>query len=120
MDAAEAGRLIRKARQIAGWKQRELADRIGVDRSAVSQWERGEHYPVRYEGKIEHVLGISFGAEPELPKIVADNSDLDQVLTIWNAPGFSRAERIHLIRGWLSRRHPERLPAPAGEADGEA
>jgi transcriptional regulator with XRE-family HTH domain len=30
---------IRRARQAAGWSQAELARRVGVNRSAVTQWE---------------------------------------------------------------------------------
>jgi transcriptional regulator with XRE-family HTH domain len=35
------GERIRFFRRLAGLRQRELAERVGVHRSAVCQWERG-------------------------------------------------------------------------------
>lgn len=52
------GRAIRHARQRQRLTQQQLADEIGVDRSAVSAWERGLHFPQRFEGLLEEVLGI--------------------------------------------------------------
>lgn len=59
------GARIRKRRQVLGMKQHELAAAVGVDRSAVSNWERGRHLPQRYQGKLEDVLGISLDDEAE-------------------------------------------------------
>lgn len=51
-----AGVLIRNRRQELGLKQPEFARRVGVSRNAVSKWETGRAYPLRYAGKIEAVL----------------------------------------------------------------
>lgn len=46
--------------------QDQLAERVGVDRTAVSNWERGRHFPQRYLGRVEDILGIRLdGPEPE-------------------------------------------------------
>lgn len=38
-------RLLREARQTAGWTQTELAARLGITQSEVSKMERGERNP---------------------------------------------------------------------------
>ena len=40
-DPVQIGERIREARQAKGWTQDELADVVGVSRSAVAQWETG-------------------------------------------------------------------------------
>ncbi len=42
MDLITLGQKIRSAREIAALSQRDLADRIGLDQSAVSRLERGQ------------------------------------------------------------------------------
>lgn len=56
------GALIRNRRQELGWDQTAFAGHVGVSRTAVSNWERGRAYPLRYTGKIEAVLRISLSA----------------------------------------------------------
>jgi transcriptional regulator with XRE-family HTH domain len=65
------GAVIRKRRQVLGWEQQELAERVGVHVNSVQKWEAGTHYPSRKLGKLEEVLGVSLsdGTEPE-PDIV--------------------------------------------------
>jgi transcriptional regulator with XRE-family HTH domain len=59
-DHSALGAKIKKRRQALGIKsQQQLADMLGVNRTAVSDWESGKHYPVRYLGALEEVLGIS-------------------------------------------------------------
>ncbi len=60
----ETGSVIRKARQRKRMTQEQLAAQLGVDRSAVSNWERGQHYPLRYAGAVEEILGIEL-PEPQ-------------------------------------------------------
>jgi transcriptional regulator with XRE-family HTH domain len=60
------GTRIAKRRQVLGLTQQELADRIGVDRVTVANWEINKHFPQRYLGKVEDVLGITIPVpEPE-------------------------------------------------------
>ena len=40
-DPVQIGERIRAARQDRGWTQEQLADAVGVSRSAVAQWETG-------------------------------------------------------------------------------
>ena len=65
------GTRIRKRRQVLGMTQSQLAERVGVDRTAVSNWENGKHFPHRYFGKLEAVLAISLEEDQE-PPIVDD------------------------------------------------
>jgi len=62
------GTKIRKRRQELGMTQQALADRVGVDRTTVTNWEKGKHFPQRYLGKVEAVLDIDLegGRPPEL------------------------------------------------------
>jgi transcriptional regulator with XRE-family HTH domain len=63
------GKRIRKRRQVLGMTQQDLADRLGVAKSTVSNWESGKHFPLRYLGAVEHVLGISLEGEQPPPVI---------------------------------------------------
>lgn len=66
MEEIPIGKAIRRARQIKRLTQAELALKLGVDRTAVTNWERGAHFPQRHLGAIEAALGISLAAyEPE-------------------------------------------------------
>lgn len=50
---------IRAHRKSKGWTQAELAARIGVDRSLISRWERGDRLPSPpEEGKLRILLGL--------------------------------------------------------------
>lgn len=51
--------------------QQDLADELGVSKSTVGNWEIGKHFPLRYLGRVEDVLGIRLDApedEPEIPE----------------------------------------------------
>lgn len=62
------GTRIRKRRQVLGMTQDDLAAQLHVSRSTVANWESGKHFPLRYLGAVEHVLGIdlSDGSAPPL------------------------------------------------------
>lgn len=45
--------------------QAELAARVGVAKSTVANWETDKHYPARYLGAVEAVLGVSLTDEPD-------------------------------------------------------
>jgi transcriptional regulator with XRE-family HTH domain len=66
MEDTPIGRAIARARHRKRWTQQELADALGVAKSSVADWERGQHFPLRNLGAIEEALGISLaGYEPE-------------------------------------------------------
>lgn len=103
MDAAAAGRLIRRRRQLLGMTQDDLAKRIGADRSAVSAWERGVQFPLRFQGRVEDALGISLEDEPPpLPDLVARNQHDPRVMTIWGLTELPEQTRLGMI-SWLLR-----------------
>jgi transcriptional regulator with XRE-family HTH domain len=72
---------IRNRRQELGWLQQELADRVGVDRVTVSNWETGKQKPERYIGKLEQVLGVSLEDDTEED----DLDELEQEFHLWLA-----------------------------------
>lgn len=54
------GALIRTARQRRGWTQEQLAEKIGVQKSYVSQWETGARkWPQEHVRAIAFYLGLS-------------------------------------------------------------
>ena len=57
-DPVAAGLRIAKRRHQLGWRQEDLAARLGVSPSTVANWERGKSFPTRKLGAIEQVLGI--------------------------------------------------------------
>ena len=66
MEDSPIGKVIARARHRKRWTQEQLADVLGVSKVAVSNWERGEHFPQRNLGAIEEALGISLeGYQPE-------------------------------------------------------
>jgi len=64
------GTRIARRRHVLGLTQQQLADRVGVSKSTVANWERGKHFPLRYLGKVEAVLGIQLDPPPEQARIV--------------------------------------------------
>lgn len=58
MQTESVGILIARARHRRRMTQAQLAEALEVAESTVANWERGEHYPARYAGVIEEVLGI--------------------------------------------------------------
>lgn len=60
------GTRIKKRRQVLDMTQQDLADALGVSKSTVANWESGKHFPLRYLGKVEDVLGVSLEA-PKTP-----------------------------------------------------
>lgn len=67
--ASNVGERIRLRRHQLGLTQEELARRTGVSTSAVLNWEKGNYFPSRHQGKVEAILGISLTAAspPEPP-----------------------------------------------------
>lgn len=60
MSEQNLGEMIRQARLRKGWTQEELARRVGVKTSYVSQWETGARkWPQEYVRSIASLLGLS-------------------------------------------------------------
>ena len=55
-------RNIRERRQAAGWTQQKLADKIGVDRTTITTYEKGKNNPSVY---IVYALSKAFGCSIE-------------------------------------------------------
>jgi transcriptional regulator with XRE-family HTH domain len=65
------GSRIRKRRQVLRMTQAQLAVKLGVATSTVANWERGKHFPARYQGPLEEILGIDLDAA-DAPGPLAD------------------------------------------------
>ena len=121
MAALDFGKLIRKRRQALGMKQDDLAKAVGVDRSAVSNWERSQHFPLRYQGKLEEVLDISLDEDDaDLPRIVADNQHDPRVMEIWGMKHLARSTKLAHIAYLLEREGPVRQPGTVTNGRPEA
>ena len=59
------GILIARARQRRRLTQSQLAAVLGVSESTVADWERGEHYPLKYAGLVEAELVIDIPPREE-------------------------------------------------------
>jgi transcriptional regulator with XRE-family HTH domain len=59
MSDESPGAIIRRARQEARMKQRELADRMGVHVTTVGYWERGKFFPEQHWAALNKLLHIS-------------------------------------------------------------
>jgi DNA-binding XRE family transcriptional regulator len=56
---------IKRARERAGLKQWQLAERVGVNRKTVDNWENARTAPKSSMGALEAVLGSLGGGEPD-------------------------------------------------------
>ena len=61
----ELGKRIREYRNIAGWNQDELAEKMFVSRQTISNWENDKSYP-----DIQSLLLLSNLFEVSLDKLV--------------------------------------------------
>ena len=66
------GTKIARRRQVLGMTQQDLAAELNVSKSTVANWETGKHFPRRYLGRVEAVLGISLDGRPEAEPISDD------------------------------------------------
>lgn len=56
------GAKIRELREKRGLSQKELADALGVDRSAISLWESGKTEPTAFNiRRLADILGVAPG-----------------------------------------------------------
>jgi transcriptional regulator with XRE-family HTH domain len=62
MPTEPVGILIARARHRKHLTQQQLAEALDVNKSTVANWERGEHFPLRYAGALEELLEITIPA----------------------------------------------------------
>lgn len=74
----ELGRRIRLLREMAGLSQSQLAEKVGISRSAVAFWETGRSGHVgKHLGQLAEVLGV----EPEVLLTGMAFKEITEVLT---------------------------------------
>ena len=82
MNSASIGQRIREARAARHWTQDQLADAVGVSRSAVAQWETGRAGQVTGNlTRIADSLGVGveylmYGDDKRAPGIVGQGDEL--------------------------------------------
>ena len=104
------GQRIMRRRQALDMSQEELARLVNVSRYTVSNWEIGKHFPKRYLGKLEAVLGISLADRPVRPRPVSDRLRREIAETLEDPEDQRRV--IGLLEGTLT------WPEPAGDESG--
>jgi transcriptional regulator with XRE-family HTH domain len=68
-DTAELGEHVRRARQVKGFHQEELAARIGVTRMTISRLERGESVSVDTALRALSECGIALALVPKFSRV---------------------------------------------------
>ena|ERR1700735_368505 len=93
------GTKIRRARERKRLSQQDVADALGVSRSAVNQWENDRAEPRNSIGAIEALLGVNLDGSPGVePYVTQDEA------TIWSLTTFTEDERLALIRALREER----------------
>ncbi len=107
----ELGARIVKARKRRGWKQAELAERLGVQRERLGSWERGRTAPGLEDlALLSEVLEIpfeelGFGRRMEEALSPVELAELARHLTAM----------ARLLKPWMARPRPPGGAAPGGE-----
>ena len=81
-DKSSLGRFISARRKFLRLTQEELAEKIGVSKSAIAKWETERGFPDRDNlGRLADVLGVSVD---DLHRIIRNTSsdDIDQSINI--------------------------------------
>lgn len=75
MEASKRGAYIREKRKAKGWNQDELAEKVGVSRNAISDWENDN-----YEITISNAKALAQALDVDYLEIIAENdlSDMDE------------------------------------------
>ena len=96
----KVGAQIRRARQLLSMRQQDLADKLGVSRSAVDGWENDRAYPQRNLARLEQLLGVRLDG-PAAPGPLADlYPPLDDWEAKWLAdPRLDNDAKRDLIEG---------------------
>jgi transcriptional regulator with XRE-family HTH domain len=108
------GAQIRRARQLLNMRQQDLADKLGVSRSAVDGWENNRSYPQRNLARLEQLLGVRFDGTP-MPRVIPQNEWQRLILEDETLP---LDERIQIIQ-IAQRHHPAVAPEPARRPAGD-
>src|SRR5262249_55045247 len=87
-----SGQAMLRLRRAVDLTQAELADIVGVSRSAVGKWERGSSYPICEHLKQMIELGVKQQAFPV-------GHEAEEVHTLWQVTH----QREHIDKQWLSR-----------------
>lgn len=113
MAAIRIGTAIRRARERKRWSQKDMADRLGVSRSAVNAWENGRAYPQNSIGALEELLGISLTEDTiDDPALAAE--DEWERLVLADPALRTREKRDIILRA--RRLRAELYPAPSRPA----
>ena len=96
------GTRIKKRRQVLGMTQQQLADAVGVSKSTVANWESGKHFPLRYLGKLEAVLGVTLGGDGDAG--IRPLDEHTRAAIIAHLPGDLKTQRrvIGIMEGTLT------------------
>lgn len=110
------GARVREARKQRGWSQRELAERVGVDRLTVTKIEQGG---TRADVRLSELLAFSsvLGVAPVHMLTPLDDDELMEI-----TPGLppAPAKRVRAwIRGWLPTRGMAAFEFVAGLPESE-
>src|SRR5947209_1301826 len=109
------GQAMLTLRTALGLTQAELADRLGVSRRAVGEWEVGSSYPKASHLKALLTLAVQHGTFPA-------GREAEEIRAFWKAAH----QKVLLDESWLSAllsQHPgplERMLPPSIEVRGDA
>lgn len=112
------GAMIRRARQEARMKQRELADRMGVHVTTVGYWERGKFFPEQHWAALNKLLRINLrppGApapepEPEAAPLVPPEV-LEVLERVYKGEPGQLAEAVRALEA-IERERRQRAASP--------
>lgn len=81
------GKRVRKARKAKGLSQAQLAAKVGISQSTLSELEGGDSASTGYTASLAAALGVSAlwlesGRGPERPLPTSDASELDRVIEL--------------------------------------
>jgi transcriptional regulator with XRE-family HTH domain len=106
------GTKIKRARERKRMSQQELADKLGVSRSAVNAWERDRSYPRSSIGALEDILSITIDDEPAAaPGLVPTDEWEAAVLSDHDLPGDVKRAIVLDSRAARAAYSPQARPA---------